>query len=410
MFNLIFKINARPMTYNLRPIITNQQGTALVVSLFMLVLITAIGITATNRTIVEGWLSANYRLSKQAFYVAEAGLEFTRNALRTVPDWTVNTAVPRDGTITVGGHNAAYTISLRNATPNSIIITSTGTITGATSVVEALFSRAFSPDGAIITNENLRISGNPTITGSNGGVHSNSNLTISGNPTIAQTASAFKNLTISGNPTIAQTIRDAPRVDIPRIDPRQFASSADYQLMSGGRVFRKGSTVPENMPGGKWHGWDYSNGKWTLSGNVAPPPGMLYIEGDAHVSGNPGSVPNPWRTTLVATGDINLSGNPIIADHKNPSDPIGVQNLLFVAGMDIKISGNPTQTFEGIIAARGHIKVSGNPNLNGCIIAENATGTQENEVSGNVTITYNGMASPFISNTVRILSWRQVHN
>jgi cytoskeletal protein CcmA (bactofilin family) len=317
------------------------------------------------------------------------------------------------GTINVGGRNGTYTVTTSQREHNRITIRSRGTIAGATSEVEALFSRAFSPDGAIITNENLRISGNPTITGSNGGVHSNSDLTISGNPTIDQTASAFKNLTISGNPTIAQTIRDAPRVDIPTIDPRQFASYADYQLRSGGRVFRKGSTVPENMPGGKWHGWDYSNGKWTLSGNVAPPAGMLYIEGDAHVSGNPGSVPNPWRTTLVATGNINLSGNPIIADHKNLSDPIGVQNLLFVAGGDIKISGNATQTFEGIIAARGHIRVSGNPSLNGCIIAENATGTQdqENRVSGNMTITYNGgMASPFISNTVRILSWRQVHN
>jgi hypothetical protein len=128
--------------------ITNQQGTALIVSLLMLVLITAMGITATNRTIVEGWLSANYRSSKQAFYVAEAGLEFTRNALRTVPDWTdnaaVNGAVPRDEkdrTINVGGRTGTYTIILRGVTRDRIIITSTGVIVGSTSVVEALIER-----------------------------------------------------------------------------------------------------------------------------------------------------------------------------------------------------------------------------------------------------------------------------
>jgi hypothetical protein len=122
--------------------ITNQQGTALIVSLLMLVLITTMGIAATNTSIVEGWLSANYRSSKQAFYVAEAGLEFTRNALRADRDWSDsdNKTAP-GGTINVGGREATYTITLRDATKDKIIITSTGVIAGSTSVVEALVER-----------------------------------------------------------------------------------------------------------------------------------------------------------------------------------------------------------------------------------------------------------------------------
>jgi len=68
---------------NRKGIITDQQGTALVVALLMLVVMTAMGITATNTSIVETWLSANYRSSNQAFYIAEAGAERARELLRT---------------------------------------------------------------------------------------------------------------------------------------------------------------------------------------------------------------------------------------------------------------------------------------------------------------------------------------
>ncbi|MEW6161757.1 MAG: PilX N-terminal domain-containing pilus assembly protein [Nitrospirota bacterium] len=385
----------------------DKRGIALVAALLVLLALSIIGVVAVNTTVTDTKISGNLKDIKQAFYLADAGISHAGYLLQqNIGSWDTYLPSPFIDTTILGAGSYSVTISNIGTTVKKVVSTGIAS-TEAKAVIEAVFIRApFSPDNAIITNGNIEISGNPTIAGSNGGVHSNKDLEIRGSPNIAQTASASG--TASPSPPY---ISGAPTLDIPTINPTQFASYADYQLKSDGKVYRTGSTLPEGTSGGTWYGWDYSEGKWTLSGNDTPPPGMLYIEGDARVSGNPGSASEPWQTTLVATGNIELSGNPIIADYKDPSDPIGVQNLLFVAGLGLKISGNATQTFDGIIAAHGNIEVSGNPNLNGYIIAENATGIgTENKVSGNMTITYNGdMASPFISNTVSMIAWRKVN-
>lgn len=383
----------------------DKKGMALISALLILLALSIIGVIAVNTTVTDTKISGNLKDSKQAFYLADAGISHAGYLLKqNIDNW--DTYLTPIGTTNLGAGSYSVTISNIGTTEIRKKVVSTGeTSTGAKAVIEAIFIKAsFSPDNAITSDGNLKISGNPTIAGSNGGVQSNSDLKVSGNPTIAQTASASG--TASPSPPY---ISGASTVDIPAIDPTQFKSYADYQLRSDGKVYNQAGF--EVTVG--WDGWDYSSGRWTLSTDDIPPPANLYIEGDAKVSGSPGSVPEPWETTLIATGNIEISGNPIIADYKDPSDPIGVQNLLFVAGGNIKISGNVTQTSaEGIIAAYGNIEVSGNPTLNGYIITNNATGMgmTENKVSGNMTITYNGgMASPFSSNTVSMIAWRKVN-
>ncbi len=63
----------------------NEKGIAILTSLMMLLTITSMGIAATNLSVVEGWLSVNYRSSKQAFQIADAGIEAARNLLQTNP-------------------------------------------------------------------------------------------------------------------------------------------------------------------------------------------------------------------------------------------------------------------------------------------------------------------------------------
>lgn len=379
----------------------DKKGIALIAGLLVLLALSTIGVIAITTTVTDTKISGNVKDIKQAFYLADAGISHAGALLKqNIGTWdTYLTSI--DATLGAGSYSV--TISNVGTTVIRKRVVSTGrTSTGARAIIEAIFSRAsFSSDDAIITNTNLRISGNPTIAGSKGGVHSNENLNVSGNPTIAQTASASG----TANPS-PPYISGASTVSIPTINPAQFRSYLDYRLASDGNVYNSAGVI-QPTTGGRWYGWDYSSGTWTKSDNEISPPAILYIEGDARVSGNPGSVSVPWETTLIATGDIRISGNPIIADYKDPSDPIGVQNLLFVAGGNLRISGNLTQTLDGIIAAYGYIEVSGNPNLTGYIIAQ--TGT-ENRVSGNMTITYNGgMDSPFSSNTLSIIAWRQVN-
>ena len=56
----------------------NESGVALITSLVILVGLTAIGTYAINVTLVEIATSANLKTSKQAFYVAEAGLQHAK--------------------------------------------------------------------------------------------------------------------------------------------------------------------------------------------------------------------------------------------------------------------------------------------------------------------------------------------
>ena len=162
-----------------------------------------------------------------------------------------------------------------------------------------------------------------------------------------------------------------------------------------------------------WNGWQYSSGKWDLSENQTIN-GMLYIEGDAVVSGNPGETGPTWQTTLLATGSIEVSGNPVIANYKDSLDPVGVQNLLLVAGKDLKINGNANQTYEGIIAVREQFYISGNPTIVGAIIV-NGSGSQsglisENKLSGNFNLTYGcGLETPWVGDgSLKRTSWRLV--
>lgn len=56
---------------NLRAVVTNQEGSVLVVSIMILALLTVIGIAATTTTSIELQIAANERIFKENFYAAE---------------------------------------------------------------------------------------------------------------------------------------------------------------------------------------------------------------------------------------------------------------------------------------------------------------------------------------------------
>jgi type IV pilus assembly protein PilX len=56
----------------------NEAGVALMTGLLVLVLLTALGTYAIDLTQIEQNLAANLKTSKQAFYVAEAGLQHAK--------------------------------------------------------------------------------------------------------------------------------------------------------------------------------------------------------------------------------------------------------------------------------------------------------------------------------------------
>src|SRR2546428_5144227 len=65
------------MSHGLR-LIKEESGVALITGLLILMSLTAIGLFATNATIVHQDISANLKASKQGFYLAEAGPQHAR--------------------------------------------------------------------------------------------------------------------------------------------------------------------------------------------------------------------------------------------------------------------------------------------------------------------------------------------
>ena len=151
------------------------------------------------------------------------------------------------------------------------------------------------------------------------------------------------------------------------------------------------------------YGWVFHgvNG-WNIPGNSASG-GTYYVEGHATISGSPGTNLVPVAISIIAEGNIDISGNPDLV----PDAP----EILFATDMDLKIGGNldtPTN-IEGQVLVHEQIMISGNPTLAGQVIVENAASVStlvtNNTISGNPTIVYNGLVG---SNTFAVTAWREV--
>ena len=64
--------------------VLNEKGTALLMSLIMLLLLTLIGFAAVTTSNIEVQISGNQRVANTAFYAFEAGIECIRNELAIV--------------------------------------------------------------------------------------------------------------------------------------------------------------------------------------------------------------------------------------------------------------------------------------------------------------------------------------
>lgn len=69
----------------------NEQGTATVVALIMLVLVTVLGISATNTSTIDIQISGNERVYKESFYLAEGALMEAAQRLNDATDQQLRT-------------------------------------------------------------------------------------------------------------------------------------------------------------------------------------------------------------------------------------------------------------------------------------------------------------------------------
>lgn len=134
----------------------NERGVVLVTALMVMALLTVVGMAALNTSDTELQISGNQRVSTQAFYLAEAGIQhavgiYEKNGL-TILKAAQNTDLSNKA---LGG--GSYTVTVTDQTNGSLtadkfLLVSVGTSAGVTKTIEATFSKNKmvipSPDGA----------------------------------------------------------------------------------------------------------------------------------------------------------------------------------------------------------------------------------------------------------------------
>jgi hypothetical protein len=189
-------------------------------------------------------------------------------------------------------------------------------------------------------------------------------------------------------------------------------------------------------------GWSYGNSTnpWNIDGpaadghtvyvvgrdnyNLSNPSASTPNGGNVKITGNLGQGGAPVRVTILATGSIDIQGNPNMTANltnlQTPLLPPFVQiDALMFAVEDVRVRGdfNAAISFTGITYAGEAVDLSGNGSINGQVIAygnQNVAGSlvqgpnsdpNLNTITGSFELTLNNGNSV---GRIRLFSWRQI--
>lgn len=275
------------------------------------------------------------------------------------------------------------------------------------------------PMPALLVNGDLALAEDARVIGAQGSIHANGNLRIDGTGvTVAQNATASGELAASPDWEAGGLASGGmPTITPPEIHAEDYFDDADFVLRSDGRITNKAdSTVYCNAgsdqsaclaitpPGGTGaFGWAFSGGVWNLSQAVANQ-ATYYAETSVIISGNLGSTGSPMPLSVIALGNIEITGNPVLR-------PESASLLQFVTNQDLAIHG-PVGTplaFDGRIFVREQIDLSGEPRLTGQLIVQSVPSLSAlvtaNLVAGGTTLSYDGLIETV---AYTVTGWREV--
>ena len=406
-----------------------QQGAALLISMVILLVMTMIVIQGARSSLLELKIGNNVQLSNEAFQSAETGITVAMAELGNRVFTDLNDLLTEPFTATRGDAdtNTFFDVividnddgdgDMSTDSDNVVGLVSQGTSSaGATRTVTVwigldVSTKTFTLDKAIMTQGDLRFGGEAELHGTNQDIHSNGDIYKGDKPITSGTISASGTV-YAGDADTGDFESMAARIDIPEIDPSEFAEYAEYTFDSAGNVRNAdGSVVGVDS----YSGWTFDGTSWTSNSGALG--GLLYFTGDSgnvQINGNNGTVDSPWAISVLADGWISFNGSPVVENYKNPENPLEVQDILFMAGTDIKINGTAGQKLEGVIAAGEQFQFNGTAEIEGVIIAADQANTDdyltENLMSGTADITYGGdMSLPGLvsDNTLRRLAWKE---
>jgi hypothetical protein len=383
-----------------------NHGIVLFSVLIILVSLTLVALTLTQRNTMDEMMSANQRDAANAMAITESGIE--AGFALVVQNHVQGQVIQDDlyqlpgGVLsqdTISGGN--YLVTVIDGVPNDGIATlnSVGDFNGSVREIEIVLGmiRPGRDAYAILTSADINsLSGSAEVKGPHADVHSNADVDVANlnSPGIEGVVSASGTVTAHDPTDIAGgTVDGAALVNIPHVYPPdylQFATvifTADCKVMSPGGVEWANLLDETHF----WHGWKCKPGDYWNMGFSNPADGhfdgFYYIHGNVTVNGGPDT---PWPVTLVAEGNIEIMGNPqFVSWGSVPPNDTGdaeANEILFLAGNDLELRGTAGAFTSGIMAAHMEVSISGNVNHTGTILAENGLHGMGQEVTTGLTV------------------------
>ncbi|HET7651872.1 MAG TPA: hypothetical protein VFK42_02480 [Acidimicrobiales bacterium] len=431
-----------------------ESGVAMILVVIVAMLMLAAAVLSANLTDVSLTGSGRHVRYERELHLAEEGIDQALARLQADDTYHTTTVTPppigstaavekawalaqmTTSTVAPDGHFTFVKPAGRNVVfaagwDNS----KSGPAQGRVLKAEYLFS-TYHPEGAIISGGDLQVSGNAGISGILGDVHSNGGINFSGSAaSISGNVSASGSITGSSGVTIGGTkTSGAPQATLPPVDPVEMwallspnNASSWYDLCGdgtartpnggapcAGTVQYDASTATQGYRG--WT-WTSSTKTWKKDGS-GEYGGVYFVDGaNADIGKSPGSASNPWQATVITNGvsvpggcetlygDISVSGSPVMTGF--------ITGLSLVAGRDLDITGNPNQSFNGVLASHEQAFISGNPTLVGSLLAESACDTPGSPVSittvsGSMSIVYNDNVDVQLGSLIRTSLWLEL--
>lgn len=315
--------------------------------------------------------------------------------------------------------------------------------------VSEILSEPWDASFAFLSGNDLSISGdpvfgNPEVFGNSAAsAHANGNMQVGGNVTFwTGCVTSADGGAINGSdvkiygfcPGPSERFAQPEEV-IPNIVPEDLWYLSEYDMCPGGSVRAgpahptlgasagaspcSGHVIVENVSNTyrsfKHNGTNGGIAAWSRQGTKYD--GSYYFHhGSVHMSGEAGTASDLWRVLIIASaagecannqgGDISTAGQLRMGIYQ-PSTAVGHNNLLLVAGRDIKASGDGKILYDdAVIAAHEQIFFTGGVSIQGWLIAEEACDTPGSPVSssqvsgGAVIVTEGSTATPLSVTTI----------